>query len=76
MAIRVAGTVVSPIKISLTGQAYLLELSGCPRGTVWKCKLPQKACLSEAYVSGLAVNSVRAFMNTCSRSLFTIPIQI
>ena len=25
---------------------------------------------------GLAVNSVRAFMNTCSRSLFTIPVQI
>ena len=32
--------------------------------------------LHAAKIPGLAVNSVRAFMNTCSRSLFAIPIQI
>ena len=26
--------------------------------------------------TGLAVNTVRMFMNTCSRSLFTVPVQI
>ena len=32
--------------------------------------------LRGAVTPGLAVNAVRMFMNTCSRSLFTVPLQI
>ena len=30
----------------------------------------------DGFDTGLAVNTVRMFMNTCSRSLFTVPVQI